>query len=689
MTVMKRTALALLLCLLAFAATAQPVTVIGPITPGDCTMFSSTTVVKDGGFPCPGSGGTLALPNGTTATTQTLGDNTTKVATDAFVQSATGLLPPSACAGPRVAKTANYSVLNADKGSLFSLGGSTFFTLTLNAPSGYDSNFGICVKNEDTVRMKFIFLNGWTGAIAGPNGTQGFFLCPGATQWISNDNNVWISSGPQRCFLNADTAVFATSGGTDWTTGANDCLATGAGCGTPQKAYDLAAYYFDLQTHKLTIQFDAGTYTLSSGVTAISMLGNIEGSGRQGTQGSPVAITGAGVGSTILNLTNANAFACDQNCSIVVQAMTINLTGGSGNQGNCFISDNQGAIQFGTVACTGNNGTPANHVAQANLSAQIQCIGPVTVAGSFANGIFAVTANSGFACDTQTITFSAATTAAAFLDARSEAYIEFLSNTITNPGNLTAAAYNIPSQAIVDATGTTLPGTAGIVTNGGRIKGAAPQVQAPRICDIISTAAATCNNGDAMANNGTLTTPTGATALETECVGGGGGGAGSGTTPGAATGGGNTTFGTVTANGGPAGSTSAGSACTPASASGGDTNINGAAGGPSSNSNNQIGGQGGNSYFGGAGQGGSTSGGNGLAAQANTGSGGGGGSQITTTNGGGGGCAGAYARKLFTSPAATFSYGIGAAGTGGTLGTGGTAGANGAAGRCYVKAIFN
>lgn len=52
---MKRAALALLFCLLAFAAEAQNVTVIGPITPGDCSQFNSTTVIKDSGVICNGS----------------------------------------------------------------------------------------------------------------------------------------------------------------------------------------------------------------------------------------------------------------------------------------------------------------------------------------------------------------------------------------------------------------------------------------------------------------------------------------------------------------------------------------------------------------------------------------------------------------------------------------------------------
>jgi hypothetical protein len=52
----------IVLCLAALiawcsAAIAQNVTVIGPITPGDCAFFNSTTVVKDAGFNCNGAPG--------------------------------------------------------------------------------------------------------------------------------------------------------------------------------------------------------------------------------------------------------------------------------------------------------------------------------------------------------------------------------------------------------------------------------------------------------------------------------------------------------------------------------------------------------------------------------------------------------------------------------------------------------
>src|SRR5580765_3185291 len=54
---MKRIVIAFTLWIAASAAMAQPVTVIGPITPGDCPQFSSTTIIKDSGFGCNGAPG--------------------------------------------------------------------------------------------------------------------------------------------------------------------------------------------------------------------------------------------------------------------------------------------------------------------------------------------------------------------------------------------------------------------------------------------------------------------------------------------------------------------------------------------------------------------------------------------------------------------------------------------------------
>jgi hypothetical protein len=115
--------------LLTSAVQAQAVTVIGPVTPGDCVMFSSVTVLKDAGFGCPGSGGSLVLPNGTTATTQSpFSDNTTKVATDAFVQGAISLNSTHFSAAGTTGGSANAQTISTVSPPVFSLTGNPTVT---------------------------------------------------------------------------------------------------------------------------------------------------------------------------------------------------------------------------------------------------------------------------------------------------------------------------------------------------------------------------------------------------------------------------------------------------------------------------------------------------------------------------------------------------------------------------------
>ena len=190
-----------------------------------------------------------------------------------------------------------------------------------------------------------------------------------------------------------------------------------------------------------------------------------------------------------------------------------------------------------------------------------------------------------------------------------------------------------------------------------------------------------------LSGSGTYTTPAGVLWLEVTCVGGGGGGNGGGNgasagNPGSV--GGTTTFGALSATGAtaPANYNFPGG---PGTASGGNVFNMGGGNGNGGSFNAATGtyciaGSGGNSIFGGAG--GVNLGGIGSAAAANSGSGGGGGSTGTTANtysGGGGGSGGAV-KHIYTSPAASYAYAVGAGGAGGAGGGGGSAGGNGAAG---------
>jgi hypothetical protein len=188
--------------------------------------------------------------------------------------------------------------------------------------------------------------------------------------------------------------------------------------------------------------------------------------------------------------------------------------------------------------------------------------------------------------------------------------------------------------------------------------------------------------------SGTYTTPSNAKKLRVRMVGGGGGGGARNTNDGAN--GGDTTFSTLTASGGVGGGNGGGAGGTGGTGTNGDANISGGSGtdGVVNSVANifPVGGAGGNSFFGGAG-GGRGQDNNGRAAGTNSGSGGGGGGGTTTSNSGAGGGAGGYVEKTIASPAATYSYAVGAGGAGGAAGS--TAGGDGAAGIIIVEEFYN
>lgn len=192
--------------------------------------------------------------------------------------------------------------------------------------------------------------------------------------------------------------------------------------------------------------------------------------------------------------------------------------------------------------------------------------------------------------------------------------------------------------------------------------------------------------------SGTYTTPTcnGVTATWVSArlcgAGGGAGGNGSGATNGGT--GGDTTFGTLTGSGGVGSVANAAAGGHGGNATGSGVSIAGASGGPAAltgTSSGYSGGTGGSSPFGGAGPGGigSAIGAPAIAGSCSGGGGPGGNSGSADTVGGGG--AGGYVEDFITSPAATYSYGVGGAGTGGSAGT---SGLNGGAGGSGIIIIY-
>ncbi len=202
--------------------------------------------------------------------------------------------------------------------------------------------------------------------------------------------------------------------------------------------------------------------------------------------------------------------------------------------------------------------------------------------------------------------------------------------------------------------------------------------------------------------SGTYTTPANVLWIEVYLVGGGGGGAGGGSSGGGsgtqgnntcwntsgaacttpvyqATGGGPGTWSPGT--GGTGGSTTGSSTCTNSfqGAYGAPIGPTGFAGSPSS------GGAGGGSAFGDGGGNGSAGNSTGTAGLTNTGGGGqGGGGNTSAAIGGGGGAGGGSCYAIISSPAATYTYAVGASANGGGAGTNGSTGGAGGSGLVWV-----
>lgn len=191
----------------------------------------------------------------------------------------------------------------------------------------------------------------------------------------------------------------------------------------------------------------------------------------------------------------------------------------------------------------------------------------------------------------------------------------------------------------------------------------------------------------------TLIRPPGCTYVDVEMMGpgGGGGGTGAGGTGTATTLlGGTTNLSAGSGTGGASGSTGG----TGGVATGGDVNIAGASGsGTPAIGGGRIdpGGSGGSSAWGGSGGGGQGAAGPsvGFAAAANSGSGGGGGGSSASGNSGSGGGSGALCKKRIYDPPVSFTYTVGAKGTGGTGGANVSAGGDGGDGGIEVDFHFD
>jgi hypothetical protein len=236
-----------------------------------------------------------------------------------------GVSPAGIITGNVSSKTTAYVAQSTDCGSTLALGGSTYYSLTVGAPSGFPAQCTIQVVNTDTGRGKLMTISGFTW----PYGT----LYPGQSFLLSNVNNTWVVTGLSRWKVPGGVTNFFT----DFTNGndANDGLAAGIG-----GAKKTAQACLDTITNDLDISGWSGqsgepygqgqiVCNLAQGSTDTQ---GVHWSPRAvvgGQGGAAVQLVGSGTGATI-NATSASAIGCFLQGTLQIKSLVLGSSNGSG-----------------------------------------------------------------------------------------------------------------------------------------------------------------------------------------------------------------------------------------------------------------------------------------------------------------------------------------------------------------------
>lgn len=433
-------------------------TALTPAFTGDCTTVAgavATTCTKTNGTAFSalatlgiGTGlssgaGNLNLAN-TAVSPASYGD-ATHVATFTVDQqgrlTAAGTTSISTWSNTRLAKTTTYSAVSADCGSTIALGGSAFYTLTINVASGYTATCAFVVVNEDTTRGKTVAINGLSS----------FILWPGQIAEVFNQNNVWKTNGPLRWKITGATTFNVDPvNGSD----SNDCLSTGTGnaCQTIQGTLTKLHNLIDLGGQNPNIQLVAGTYT-ENFVDFGEFVGGVV-----------VTITGDVV--TPANVIWSGGIYAKDGSRITLQG--IHFQGSGSGQvavtaGQSGVIDISNLVEFGLY-------TSGVHL-QVNPQGVINVATNYKVTGNMTNHIFVnvggtITYSAGL-----TINVPSALTFTTFVSAYAGVVSCASALTFTGTGagaGSTGAKYSINQNAVLFSQATTFPGTGVATATGGQ-----------------------------------------------------------------------------------------------------------------------------------------------------------------------------------------------------------------------------
>lgn len=345
----------------------------------------------------------------------------------------------------RTAKTAAYTVVNTDAGSTIALGGAAFYTLTINAASGYNSNFVVMIENEDT-RGKLIAINGYTS----------FILWPKQSFLLFNQNNVWQFDSPGRWRLATSQAWNVDHvNGSD----SSDGLAIGAGAFSTIN-HGLAVIQGQVDPNNFAVALQLATETFTENVAvlgptafgaslSISIIGNASSPSSVVWQTTGIALTVRDQAVIILAGIKFVGLGSSQTAISVSQNSTVDFSN----------------MEFGTFA----GGTHINVVGNGQVNYNH---GSYTVSGNFSQHI----ANQGpgtIIIANCTVSVPNALTFSSWYFGSGNSFFETASTTFTGTGagsGSTGSQYIVTEGASALLNGVTLPGSfGGFLSNGGSV----------------------------------------------------------------------------------------------------------------------------------------------------------------------------------------------------------------------------
>lgn len=349
--------------------------------------------------------------------------------------------------------TGTTALATTDCKKTVALGGSAFYTLTVNAASGYDASCMAVITNEDSVCP-----NGGAATCRGKrvaiDGYSSFILWPGQTFLLVKQNNAWQFVQPGRWVLQA-LMVWNVNHATGSDT--SDGLGTGTGAfATMQQCVLAMEGQMDFNGFGPTCKNTAETFTEFNvvhthtlmGYHVISITGDTANPDNQVWQVSGTGNTG---------------IQCRDGGYAIVTGFKFVSTG----TGNTFINGGQlgvcdwGSIDFG--ANSGGFGLSQSPGGSVNFFG-----GSVAITGNMSGWILS-TGEGHVLTDGATVSIPSPLTFTNFVQQQAPSVVSMTSMVFTGSGagtGSTGAKYACSLNATLGISGTTLPGTATSASTG-------------------------------------------------------------------------------------------------------------------------------------------------------------------------------------------------------------------------------